>query len=71
VARLVRFGDFELDLETADLRKSRRSVRLPEQQFQVLCLLLERNGSLVSRDEIRRQPWPNDTVVDAASMRSS
>jgi serine/threonine protein kinase/Tol biopolymer transport system component len=64
VARLVRFGSFELDLGTADLRNNGRSVRLPEQQFQLLIILLEQNGSLVSRDEIRRQLWPNDTVVE-------
>jgi serine/threonine protein kinase/Tol biopolymer transport system component len=64
VARLIRFGGFELDLETADLRNNGRNVRLPEQQFLILRLLLERNGSLLSRDEIRRQLWPNDTVVE-------
>ena len=60
----VRFGGFELDLETADLRSNGRSARLPEQQFQILRMLLESNGNLVSRDEIRRQLWPNNTVVE-------
>ncbi|MGD0630771.1 MAG: protein kinase, partial [Terracidiphilus sp.] len=61
---LVRFGAFELDLEAADLRRSGRSVRLPEQQFQILHMLLLREGAVVSREEIRKRLWPNDTVVE-------
>ena len=64
MSTVVRFGGFELDLETADLRNDGRNIRLPEQQFQVLRMLLERNGTLLSRDEIRRQLWPNNTVVE-------
>jgi serine/threonine protein kinase/Tol biopolymer transport system component len=61
---LVRFGPFELDLEAAELRSNGRRVRLPEQQFQILCLLLLEEGGVVSREEIRKRLWPNDTVVD-------
>ena len=61
---LVRFGAFELDFETAELRTDGRKTRLPEQQFQILQLLLSADGRVVSRDEIRRRLWPNDTVVE-------
>ncbi|MGB6722270.1 MAG: protein kinase, partial [Terracidiphilus sp.] len=61
---LVRFGPFELDLEAAELRTNGRSARLPEQQFQILQMLLLAEGGVVSREEIRRRLWPNDTVVE-------
>ena len=60
----ARFGPFELDLTTADLRGNGRNLRLPEQQFQILQMLLERNGGVVTREEIRSRLWPNDTVVE-------
>jgi len=60
----VRLGPFELGLSTADLHRNGRKVRLPEQQFQILEMLLRGQGSLVSRDEIRKRLWPNDTVVE-------
>jgi eukaryotic-like serine/threonine-protein kinase len=60
----IRFGPFDLDLETADLRKNGRATRLPEQQFQILCMLLLSKGALVSREDIRKRLWPNDTVVE-------
>jgi serine/threonine protein kinase/Tol biopolymer transport system component len=61
---LVRFGPFELDLEAAELRTNGRKLRLPEQQFQILQMLLAEEGGVLSRDEIRRRLWPNDTVVE-------
>ena len=61
---LVRFGSLVLHIDTADLRGNGRSIRLPEQQFQILQLLLHRGGSVVSREEIRRKLWPNDTIVE-------
>jgi serine/threonine protein kinase/tetratricopeptide (TPR) repeat protein len=60
----VRFGPFALDLETADLQAADRTVRLPEQQFQILHMLLRRAGGVVTREEIRKQLWPNDTIVE-------
>src|ERR1700733_4781611 len=60
----IRFGSFELDLETADVRNDGRTMRLPEQQFQILHMLLLADGSVVSREEIRKRLWPNDTVVE-------
>ena len=61
---LIRFGPFELDLEAAELRTDGRSLRLPEQQFQILHMLLVAEGGVVSREEIRKRLWPNDTVVE-------
>ena len=60
----VRFGPFALDLETADLQGGDRTIRLPEQQFQILYMLLKRGGGVVTREEIRKKLWPNDTIVE-------
>ncbi len=60
----ARFGPFALRLETADLEVDGTTVRLPEQQFQILLLLLKKSGGVVSREEIRRALWPNDTIVE-------
>jgi len=62
--RIVRFGVFELDLGAGELRKNGAKLRLQEQPFQVLALLLERAGDIVTRDEVRQQLWPADTFVD-------
>jgi serine/threonine protein kinase len=61
---MVRFGPFELDLATADLHQNGGKLRLPEQQFQILEMLLRGEGKLVQREEIRKRLWPNDTVVE-------
>jgi serine/threonine protein kinase/tetratricopeptide (TPR) repeat protein len=61
---LIRFGSFVLDPETADLKGKGSTVRLPEQQFQILQMLLRHGGGVVSREEIRRKLWPNDTIVE-------
>jgi DNA-binding winged helix-turn-helix (wHTH) protein len=63
-SRFARFGVFELDLAAGELRKSGAKLRLQEQPFQVLALLLERPGDLVTREEIRQKLWPADTFVD-------
>jgi eukaryotic-like serine/threonine-protein kinase len=60
----VRFGPYELDLRTAELRRNDLRVRLQDQPFQILVALLERPGELVPREEIRRKLWPNDTIVE-------
>ena len=62
--RLVRFGVFELDLGSGDLRKGTARLNLPDQPLQVLKALLERPGELVTRDELRLRLWPDDTFVD-------
>jgi len=65
----VRFGAFELDLSTGELRlieapDPNNKVLLREQVFQVLRMLLEREGKIVTREEIQERLWANDTVVD-------
>jgi serine/threonine protein kinase/DNA-binding winged helix-turn-helix (wHTH) protein len=69
--KLVRFGPFKLDLATADLYRAERKVRLPEQQFGILEMLLRAKGDLVSREEIRKRLWPNDTIVEFDSSINS
>jgi eukaryotic-like serine/threonine-protein kinase len=61
----VRFQDFELDLHSGELRKTGvPAVRLPEQSFQILRMLLERSGKVVSRAEIQQCLWPDGTIVE-------
>jgi cholera toxin transcriptional activator len=62
--RIVRFGVFELDLAAGELRKNGAKLRLQEQPFQVLALLLEQAGDVVAREELRQKLWPADTFVD-------
>jgi Tol biopolymer transport system component/DNA-binding winged helix-turn-helix (wHTH) protein len=63
--RVVRFEDFELDLRSGELRRDGSdTVRFPAQPFRILTMLLEHPGDVVSREEIRRKLWPNDTEVD-------
>lgn len=62
--RIVRFGIFEADLQAGELRRDGLRVKLQEQPFQVLRLLLERPGETVTRDELQRRLWPADTFVD-------
>ncbi len=59
-----RFGPFEADPETGELRKSGRRLRLQEKPFQVLIALLERRGNLISRKALHERLWPGDTFVD-------
>ena len=61
---VVRFGVFEVDLRTAELRKHGIRIKLQEQPFQILSLLLERQGDIVTRDELRHRLWPDHTFVD-------
>ena len=63
-ARLTRFGPYEVDVRSGELRREGEKVRLPEQSFQVLAMLLERPRELVTRQEIQKRLWPNDTVVE-------
>jgi len=63
-ASLLRFGVFELDLRTGELRKSGKRVRLAPQPFRLLALLAGRPGQLVTREEIQRELWGDGTVVD-------
>jgi DNA-binding winged helix-turn-helix (wHTH) protein len=63
-SRVVRFGVFEVDLQEAELRKSGIRLKLQEQPFQILTMLLERPGQTVTREELQRRLWPADTFVD-------
>jgi TolB-like protein/DNA-binding winged helix-turn-helix (wHTH) protein/Flp pilus assembly protein TadD len=58
------FGVFELDLRAGELRKRGQRIRLQQQPFQVLEILLEQAGQVVSREELQRTLWPADTFVD-------
>ena len=62
--RLVRFGVFELDLRAGELRKNGLKIKLREQPFQILAMLLERPGEIVTREELRQKLWSNNTFVD-------
>jgi Tol biopolymer transport system component/DNA-binding winged helix-turn-helix (wHTH) protein len=61
---IVRFGTFEVNMQTGELRHAGLKVKLQEQPFQVLVALLERPGEIVTREELRSRLWPEDTFVD-------
>jgi cholera toxin transcriptional activator len=63
-SRLVRFAVFEVDLAAGELRKNGARLRLQEQPFQVLAVLLENAGRVVTREDLRQKIWPADTFVD-------
>src|SRR5438034_10104820 len=60
---VVRFGVFQVDLRAGELRKNGSKLKLAGQPFQVLAILLERPGKLVTREELQKRLWP-DTFVD-------
>jgi len=62
--RFIRFGLFEADLLARELRKNGVRIRLQEQPFQVLALLLDHPGDIVTREQLRETLWPADTFVD-------
>jgi len=62
--RIVRFGIFEADLQRGELRKGGIRFKLHDQPFQILVLLLERAGEVVTREEIRQRLWPANTFVE-------
>jgi Tol biopolymer transport system component/DNA-binding winged helix-turn-helix (wHTH) protein len=61
---VVRFDIFEVDFQAGELRKEGRRIKVQEQPLRVLCLLLERAGEVVTREELRQELWPADTFVD-------
>lgn len=63
-ARKIRFGAFEVDLASGELRKSGLRVRLQDKPFQILSLLLQHRGLLVTREQLKQRLWPADTFVD-------
>src|SRR6185503_20156203 len=60
----VRFGVFELDLNSGELAKNGRKSKLQEQPFRVLSLLLEARGEVITRERLKEALWPGDTFVD-------
>jgi len=60
----IPFGPFEADLPSQELRKQGVRLRLPKQSFQILEMLLERPGEVVTREELRARLWAADTFVD-------
>ena len=64
LARRLVFGPYEAHLHSGELRKNGNRVRLQSQPFQLLVMLLERSGELVTREEIRQKLWAADTFVD-------
>jgi TolB-like protein/DNA-binding winged helix-turn-helix (wHTH) protein/Flp pilus assembly protein TadD len=63
----IRFAVFEVDLESGELRKHGVKIKLQQKPFQILALLLERTGEMVTREELQRRLWPSDVFVDFES----
>jgi len=61
---VIRFGSFEVDVRSGELRKRGHKLKLPHQSFQILAMLLEQPGEVVIREEIQKRLWPSDTVVE-------
>src|SRR5215469_945472 len=61
---ILRFGIFEVDPRAGELRKQGKRIKLQDQPFQVLAVLLQRPGDVVTREELRSQIWAQDTFVD-------
>jgi cholera toxin transcriptional activator len=64
IPRIIRFGLFEADLLSGELRKNGLKIRLSGQPFQILAMLLEKPGQVVSREELQKKLWPDGTFVD-------
>ena len=64
IPRFIRFGVFELDTNSGELRKAGMRVRLQGQPLQVLVILLERGGEVVTREEVRSRIWPSQSFGD-------
>jgi DNA-binding winged helix-turn-helix (wHTH) protein len=60
----VRFGTFEVDLDSGELRRNGVRLKLQEQPFRLLAMFLERPGEVVTREAVRERLWPADTFVD-------
>jgi TolB-like protein/DNA-binding winged helix-turn-helix (wHTH) protein/Tfp pilus assembly protein PilF len=60
----IRFGVFEVDVQSGELRRQGTRVKLQEQPFQALALLLEHPGKVLTREEFQKKLWPNNTFVD-------
>src|SRR6478752_469873 len=60
----IQFGIFEVDLRAAELRRNGSKIRLQEQPFQILTMLLAQPGQVVTREELQKKLWPSDVFVD-------
>lgn len=60
----VRFGLYEVNLQTGELRKGGLRLKVPHQSFQILAMLLERPGQVIAREELKRELWPSDIFVN-------
>src|SRR5712672_1488085 len=63
-ARSALFGPYALDLNSGELRKFGTKLKMGEQPFQILLILIERPGEMVTREQLREKLWANDTFVD-------
>ncbi|MGH9863793.1 MAG: winged helix-turn-helix domain-containing protein [Candidatus Acidiferrales bacterium] len=63
ISERARFNDFEVDLRTAEIRRHGIRIRLQEKSFQILSLLLERAGEIVTREELKQRLWPADPFI--------
>ncbi|HEX8813237.1 MAG TPA: winged helix-turn-helix domain-containing protein, partial [Terracidiphilus sp.] len=63
-ANILRFDQFELDASAGELRRNGDRIKLPPQPFRVLELLVRRSGEVLTREEIRKRVWQEDTFVD-------
>jgi TolB-like protein/DNA-binding winged helix-turn-helix (wHTH) protein/tetratricopeptide (TPR) repeat protein len=63
-ARTALFGPYSLDLRSGELQKFGSKIKMGEQSFRILCQLLDANGEMVSREELRDKLWASDTFVD-------
>src|SRR6059036_3892980 len=63
-SRVLRFGTFEVDLRAGELRRQGVRIKLQEQPFHVLAVLLQRPGEVVTREQLRSENWSADTFVD-------
>jgi DNA-binding winged helix-turn-helix (wHTH) protein len=71
-SRKIRFGLYEVDLAVRELRRAGILVKLQDRPFEVLAILVERPGEVITRDEFRQRLWPADTLVDFdASLNTS
>ena len=64
VAKLIRFGPYAADVRSGELYRSGIKLKLRDQSFQVLAMLLEHVGELVTREQLRQKLWPDETFVD-------
>jgi len=63
-SQVIRFATFEVDLQAQELRKAGLRLKLTGQPFQVLAILLEHPGQVITREELQKRLWPSDTFVD-------